>query len=249
MLITITLALNMNIMILPASFSLKCGFNWILIISSLFAICKLWEIIVPYKAKSNKYFTYLTCIKIYYFLTLGFKKQMKAKILLKILNPLSLDVDKSFGIEFPYEEILGDTSKLYIYSKNKPEDRIYDLSNHLVVENSVLGAWSFYLLMTSEYYLPLWDHANYINRKFITSKRNLFVQKHKYSGKDNLEPRVHFTKISDSVSESIVSACYWSEWGGLFREYVKLIITDDKVTKYEHLGEECLLHYNCGIVF
>lgn len=47
-------------------------------------------------------------------LTLGFKKQTKAKMLLKIINHLSVDVDKSVGIEFPFEEGLGDTSKLYM---------------------------------------------------------------------------------------------------------------------------------------
>lgn len=220
-----------------------------IIIISVFALCKLWEIIVPYKVKSNKYISYLTCIKIYDSLTLGFKKQTKAKMLLKILNHLSVDVDQSVGIEFPFEEGLGDTSKLYIYSKNKPEDRIYDLSNHFVVENSALGSWSFYLLMTSEYYLPLWDHANYINRKFITSKRNLIVRRHKYSGIDKLEPRVSFAKISDMASESFVSACYWSEWGGLFRETFRLVIIDNRVVKYELISDECLLSYNCGIMF
>lgn len=51
------------------------------------------------------------------------------------------------------------------------------------------------------------------------------------------------------ASESFVSACYWSEWGGLFRETFRLVIIDNRVVKYELISDECLLSYNCGIMF
>ena len=211
----------------------------------------LWELIDPYKVKANMYIKYLRCIGLCYNLSLGFMRQMKCNWLFKVLKHLSINSGQSIGIEFPDDDpdTLGDTSKLYIFTNEKHEDRSYDLTAHISVKNSELGAWSYYLLKSSEYYLPLWDHANYIERKFIASKRNLIVLIHKYSGRDTLKPYVSFNKTSESSSESIISACYWSEWGGLFRESYRLVIIDNSVVKYEQISDECLLSYNCGIMF
>ena len=103
-----------------------------------------------------------------------------------MLKYLSISSDQSIGIEFLDDETFCDTSKLYIFTNEKYEDRMHDLTTHISVKNSELGAWSYYLLKSSEYYLPLWDHANYIERKFIVSKRNLIILRHKYSGRDTL---------------------------------------------------------------
>ena len=77
----------------------------------------------------------------------------------------------------------------------------------------------------------------------------MIAAKHKYSGPDNLQPRITFTKTSESSSESLVSACYWSDWGGLIRETYQLVINDNHVTKFERVNSNCLLEYNCGIRF
>ena len=209
----------------------------------------LWELIDPYKVKANKYIKYLRCIGLCYNLSLGFMRQRKCKCLFKVLKSLSVNSDQSIGIEFPDDDTLGDTSKLYIFTNEKLEDRTYDLTTHISVQNSELGAWCYYLLKSSEHYLPLWDHANYIERKFITSKWNWIILRHKYSGIDTLNPYVDFNKTSESSSESTISACYWSEWGGLFRETFRLVIIDNRVVKYELISDECLLSYNCGIMF
>lgn len=220
-----------------------------IILGSLFGLWKIWEWIDPYIVTANKYIRYLRGINLYECLTLGCKEQVVCRRLFKVLNSLSIDADLSVGIEFPDSERLGDTSKIYFVSKSNPESRIYHLNDILKVDNSELGAWHFYLLASSEYYLPLWDHANIISRKFVMSKRKMVVTKHKYSGTDNLKPFVNFSKISEVSSESIVSACYWSDWGGLFRETFRIVITDNHVTTFERINYECLLEYNCGIMF
>lgn len=221
----------------------------ILMTTCLFGIWKACELFDPYKTKAKRYIRYLKCINLGYSFSFSSHKSINCRRLLEILNRLTIDSDKSIGIEFPDEDNLGDTSKLYIFSKAKAEDRLYDLSNHITVENSELGAWHFYLLMGSEYYLPLWDHANYMAKRFITSKRQMIVVKHKYSGSDDLQPHITFTKMSESSSEALVSACYWSDWGGLIRETYLLTINDNHVTKFEEINSDCLLEYMCGIMF
>ena len=221
----------------------------ITILICLIGLWILWELIDPYKLKANKYIKYIKCVGLCYNLSLGFMRQMKCNWLLKVLKHLSINSDHSIGIEFPDDDTLGDTSKLYIFTNEKQENRMYDLTTHISVKNSELGAWSYYLLMSSEYYLPLWDHANYIARKFIISKWNWIILRHKYSGSDTLKPYVNFNKTSDTSSESIISACYWSDWGGLFRETFRVVITDNHVTTFELINDECLLEYNCGIMF
>lgn len=249
-LINILLLLAWSLVILlTRGLCIGCLITAPVILGCMFGVCKLWELIDPYIYKVDKYIRYLRCINLYEYLTLGFKKQIVCKRLFKILNRLSIDVDRSVGIEFPDEEALGDTSKIYLFSKSDPENRIYHFKDILKVDNSELGAWHFYLLESSKHYLPLWDHANYMARTFITSKTWKIVNRHKYSGSDGLEPTVSFTKISEVSSESLVSACYWSDWGGLFRETFRVVITDNHVTTFEQINDECLLEYNCGIMF
>lgn len=219
------------------------------ILICLIGLWILWELFDPYKLKANKYIKYLKCVGLCYNLSFGFIRQLKCNWLFKVLKYLSINSDQSIGIEFPDDDTFGDTSKLYIFTNEKQEDRMYDLTTHISVKNSELGAWSYYLLMSSEYYLPLWDHANYIARKFIASKRDLIIPRHKYSGRDTLKPYVNFNKTSDTSSDSIISACYWSNWGGLFRETFRVVITDNHITTFELINDECLLEYNCGIMF
>ena len=73
--------------------------------------------------------------------------------------------------------------------------------------------------------------------------------KYRYVGNDDLKPHVEFTKLSRGSSEAAISACYWSEWGGLERETYNLKIIDGKVTSYELVDTTTLLEYNCGIMF
>ena len=221
----------------------------ILMTTCLFGIWKLCELFDPYKTTAKRYIRYLKCINLGYSFSFSSNKSINCRRLLEMLNRLSIDSDKSIGIELPDEDRLGDTSKLYIFCKTKAEDRLYDLSNHITIENSELGVWHFYLFMGSVHYLPLWDHANYMARRFITSKRQMIAAKNKYSGPDNLQPHITFTKTSESSSESLVSACYWSDWGGLIRETYQLVINDNHVTKFERVNSNCLLEYNCGIRF
>ena len=99
----------------------------------------LWELIDPYKLKANKYIKYLKCVGLCYNLSLGFMRQMKCNWLFKVLKHLSINSDQSIGIEFPDDDTLGDTSKLYLFTNEKNEDRTYDLTTHISVKNSELG--------------------------------------------------------------------------------------------------------------
>lgn len=39
-----------------------------------------------------------------------------------------------------------------------------------------------------------------------------------------------------------------TDWGGLFRDTFRVVITDNHVTTFELINDECLLEYNCGIM-
>jgi hypothetical protein len=209
---------------------------------------KMCELIDPYRVRAKRYFRCLKFIKLLHILSFGKSRFYECSSLLRILDCLSLNTDLSVGIEFPDEETLGDTSKLYLFRDIMPEDRIYALSDNIMVENSEMGVWHFYLLMSSVHFLPLWDHAVSMDRKFIASRRQLIFTGHEYSGTDDLRPFVNLTKTSENSSESILSACYSSEWGGLFRETYRLVINDNHVKIFERISDDCLLEYHCHIM-
>ena len=168
---------------------------------------------------------------------------------LKYLNCISLDPGWMWKIKDIDIEAFGDTTRFYLINETEPDNEVYDLLNVIRVENTPMGALQVYLLMMSEHYLPLWDHACYIERRFISSKFQMLFGKYRYTGDDDLNPHIKFTKLSSESSEATISACFWSEWGGLQRETYHLKIIDGKVTLYELVNTTTLLEYNCGIMF
>ena len=46
-----------------------------------------------------------------------------------------------------------------------------------------------------------------------------------------------------------VSCCFWSDFGGLEREYVKITLKDGRLDEFFEFDLETLFEYNCGIIF
>lgn len=46
-----------------------------------------------------------------------------------------------------------------------------------------------------------------------------------------------------------VSCCFWTEFGGLKREYVKTALTDGRIDEFFEFDRGTLFEYDCGIVF
>ena len=78
---------------------------------------------------------------------------------LKYLNCISLDPGWMWKIKDIDIEAFGDTTRFYLINETEPDNEVYDLLNVIRVENTPMGALQVYLLMMSEHYLPLWDHA------------------------------------------------------------------------------------------
>lgn len=152
------------------------------------------------------------------------------------------------GIELCKQDDFGDTSKLYIKLLNGEQD--YDIFKHILVESSAEAAWKVYLLHSLWHILPLWWHANYSHRKFILHKIDLiYLSNYRQEPLDllseidvNIEPTIH--KYQDYF---YVSCCYWSDWGGLIREYIEITVKDDKVVNIVTFDQEVIYKYDCGI--
>lgn len=149
---------------------------------------------------------------------------------------------------------IGDKSTLLVKFTNGETDE--NIFNHLVVEQSAIGAWQAYLLHKLWHVLPLFWHANYDARDYIFQKDD--ASKISVYTNDKRERNAIIALISDidftpDVRENsgkfYVSSCYWSNFGGLIREYFELTFNGNKVTNLYQFDSKTLYKYNCGILF
>lgn len=168
------------------------------------------------------------------------------------LDALSLENGYHMGLRFAEQQGMGDESNYYVYDNNN-EDK--DLLKYLHVDETPMGAWQVYLLMTSPTQLPTFWHGGYIERKFILRRDDLYdikpLQNYELSDllkQDILNPSVEVEKDSDLMTAQI-HCCYWNEWKGLVREHVEIQMQNGKVTSYEEKDKFVIYKYDCGILF
>lgn len=146
----------------------------------------------------------------------------------------------------------GDISRFFLVDKDGNlvcgED---DILYRLDVEQSVYGAWDAYLLSKARHLLPTWWHGGYERETLIFSREDLGAirsQKGRsldiITGGDNLRPRV--TLNGDTA---VVESCYWSEWGGLYRETVTITFDGNRIAGFERTEARNIYRYDCGILF
>ena len=149
---------------------------------------------------------------------------------------------------------IGDKSTLLIKLPNGESDE--NIFKHLIVEQSAMGAWQAYLLHKLWHVLPLFWHANYDARDYIFSKDD--VNSISTFTEDKRERNAIIALISDfdftpEVRESngkyYVSSCFWSNFGGLIREYLELTFDGNKIADIFQFDSKKLYEYNCGIYF
>lgn len=144
-----------------------------------------------------------------------------------------------------------DKSKLMIrLPDGKVSDRIFD---YLVVEPSFMGAWQAYLLHSVWHSLPLFDHANYEKRTFIFSESDLRSIKRDGLRIEDVINSFPVLDCSPNVRENdgkfYVSSLYWSDFGGLTREFVEITFEDNKVSSFLEFSSDVIYRYDCGIRF
>ena len=146
-------------------------------------------------------------------------------------------------------DMFADISPIVIYNEQGEwlstnfED---DFWNYLQVENSQMGAWQAYLLSQMWHYLPLQWHANYSYRDYLysqSSKGYGYFRKNFVASWHTLAP-----KITQEGDKYLISACYWSEFEGLVREYYAVTF-ENGIVQVQEIKQDVLYKYNCGIMF
>lgn len=130
----------------------------------------------------------------------------------------------------------------------------------LAIWGGIDGVWQVFLLKYFWHYLPLWWHANYDRREYVYSIKDLekvITQERKGEPIENFDasrydvtPRIKCR----GGSKYVVSACYWTEFGGLIRCElpIELIGHDNGryfTSKFGKEKETVLFPYECGICY
>lgn len=143
---------------------------------------------------------------------------------------------------------IGDNSKLYV--KTEDDNRDYDVFGHLNFEVSPYGAWVAYLIYEMWHNLPSFWHGNYSFRKYLYAQEDFSYIKERYhqampalDETYDVAPRIYWAN-----TRAYISCCYWTDWGGLIREIVRIDFEGNKVTITD-IDNHVLLPYDCGIFF
>ncbi len=169
------------------------------------------------------------------------------------LDALSLENGYHMGLRTAEQSGMGDESSFYVYDKNNQVDR--DILKYIHVDETPMGAWQVYLLMTSPTQLPTYWHGGYIKRTFILEGDELYDIKalKNYDLSDLVKQKMLYPEVVFEMNTDIKTAhiycCYWNEWKGLVREHVEMQIHNGKVISYEKKSEFVIYKYHCGIYF
>lgn len=155
----------------------------------------------------------------------------------------------------------GDESYFFVYDKNDVAHELYKSkfnqnkfdASFFNVDNTEMGAWQLYLLMTSPTIMPVFGHGGYILRDFIFSLDDLKKIK-PIADKDfsilNVDGLLLPSVVmADDKNYADVYCCYWNDWKGLVREHVRIAFTQDGSAKISQSDEFVFYSYDCGICF
>ena len=95
-------------------------------------------------------------------------------------------------------------------------------------------------------------HANYDRRDYIYSKEDYNHITHFIDRKFNVNVLSDFDVAPDINGENgkyYISCCFWTDFGGLKREFVEVTIQESKVKELFVFDEKTIFEYQCGIMF
>ena len=178
-------------------------------------------------------------------------KQKKYEEFLNLLNKMSLPSTMKLGVmECARQGGAGDRSNLCV--KISDDALTFNIYKYLEFENSAMGAWQAFLIERLWHSLPLWWHENYNKRDYIYSKEDInkithFVDKHfdaSVLANYDLAPEIY-----GENGMYYISCCYWTDFGGLKREFVEISVIDNKLKGVFVFDEQVIHKYECGIMF
>lgn len=181
---------------------------------------------------------------------MGLVKQQKYDEFLNLLNKTSLPSGMKLGMKECIRQGNGDRSRLCV--KRLDDAFTLNIYEYLEFENSAMGAWQAFLIDRLWHSLPLWWHDNYNKRDYIYSKEDInkithFVDRHFDASvleKYDLTPEIY-----GENGRYYISCCYWTDFGGLKREYVEILLLDGKLDKTFLFDQKVIHSYDCGIMF
>lgn len=174
---------------------------------------------------------------------------------MRYLTHLSLPGGVSLHVKECTDNGLGDESKLYLKTpESKYELNIWD---YIKAENSIDGAWDAYFLYIVWHFLPLWWHANYNKRTYLFSKEDadeiqLFYGREEelHKIKKAIKPLVCDPEVIEAnKGYFFVCCCYWTNFGGLIKETVRVHISEEGKVSFKEIEKLTLHKYECGIRF
>ena len=147
---------------------------------------------------------------------------------------------------------MGDHTGFMLYWENEIDEEA--LLRYIRLEMSEQGVWQLYLLKTTPCVMPAYWHGEYMKRKFIFDKYDLYGIEalNDYDLTDLIACPVVWPSVSlDHLAKDSVVAhvfcCYWNDWKGLIREHVKMTLKNGRVEKYEIMEDLVIYKYHCGI--
>ena len=174
--------------------------------------------------------------------------------ILSILDKAVLPSGFAFGVSPCDMKGHGDYSKLFVQTPDgKQSESVFEFFRF---ENSPMGAWQAFLLHQMWHYLPLWWHANYDARHYHYSQEDAHVFDSPLPDllkREIIPPDFSRFDLSPEVYHEggnyYISSCFWTDFGGLIREYAKLSFKEGKLEDFFVFDEQTLVEYDCGISF
>ena len=170
--------------------------------------------------------------------------------IIKLLDKVSLPSAMKLGVQECEHQGSGATSRLFIDSPENARD--YNIFEHLKFEDSPMGAWQAYLLCQIRHYLPLWWHANYDRRDYIYTREDFADITHFIDRGFNVDVLKDFNvnpEIYGKEGKYYISCCFWTEFGGLRREFVEISLESNRFESLFVFDDKVLYEYQCGIMF
>lgn len=148
---------------------------------------------------------------------------------------------------------------------NTPSGRIEyhqlcgEKSPFLKVDISGKGAWQVYLLNT----IPFFIHELYGKRYYIFKEDDIYSFKAGGNFASESEREKNTSEMELLLKKGVdilpkiyvfddmfyVSCCYWNDWEGLVREYVKISHSEGWITSIDCTHYDVLYEYDCGVTY
>lgn len=174
---------------------------------------------------------------------------------MQYLDHLSLPEGASLHVEECSHEGHGDESKLFVETSEGEID--FNIWDYIKADNSIDGAWEAFFLSKAKHILPLWWHANYNSRTYMYSKEDTdSIQLFSKSKEQlpiiqrNVKRLISAPEVIDAANgKYYVRCCYWTDFGGLIKETVQVLISAEGKVSFNDIEGTTLYHYKCGVFF